>query len=126
MFKIIEDNVRAIRAKLVERSIKIESLEDKNKLLAEANKSLQEENRVLKQKLAVSESRINNLQLSQNKIRAVINRLQSYVGRQEKLSKLEQVLVSGLSESNNLTDQDITAINGDEKRLVDSISIGEM
>ena len=83
--------------------------------LKESNKKLETDNKDLKQRLKIAETKVKNLESSETKIKTVVTRQQTYIAKQDKMSRLKNVLVGGLSESNDLLHDGQTANTDNEK-----------
>ena len=91
LLQVINNNMKPIRDMLEDQKKHIKSLED-------SNKKLEGDNKDLKQRLKIAETKIKNLETTEAKVKTVVTRQQAYIAKQDKMCRLKNVLIGGLSE----------------------------
>ena len=108
LLQVINNNMKPIRDALEEQKKQIKSLE-------ESNKKLEDDNKDLKQRLKIAETKVKNLEATETKVKTVVTRQQAYIAKQDKMCRLKNVLIGGLSEGNALEYNETVANTDNDK-----------
>ena len=96
--------------------------------LQESKKKLEDDNKDLKQRLKIAETKVKNLETSETKIKTVVTRQQAYIAKQDKMCRLKNHLIAGLSEAESLRYNEHVASTEKEKviMILEAIRKGEV
>ena len=92
---VINQNMKPMHDILTQQTKQIAELQ-------ESKKKLEDDNKDLKQRLKIAETKVKNLETNETKIKTVLTRQQTYIVKQDKMCRLKNVLIGGLSENENL------------------------
>ena len=98
---IQEEKIKA--AVLTQVTEKLADINKRQTKLEEENKKVIIENKALLQRVCTLETRQKNMEQESHKVKNVINKQQGYIIQQDKLIRQKRLLISGLSESENVT-----------------------
>ena len=92
---VINQNMKPMHDILTQQTKQIAELQ-------ESKKKLEDDNKDLKQRLKIAETKVKNLELSETKVKTVVTRQQAYIVKQDKMCRLKNILIAGLSETESL------------------------
>ena len=137
--KKIKDAVLSeVTKKLIDIGERQKKLEVENKTLQEKvtaletqqknNKQQNQDNKTLGQKLVINETRSKLLESNQDAIKKVIEKQQTHLVKQDKLRRSKNVVIAGLTETNQLSYGEVNAITDKQKVevILESINMGHI
>ena len=92
---VINQNMKPMHDILTQQTKQIAELQ-------ESKKKLEDDNKDLKQRLKIAETKVKNLETNEAKVKTVVTRQQAYIVKQDKMCRLKNILIAGLSESEGL------------------------
>lgn len=115
LVQLINKNVNHLTSQLNEQKKRINTLEKCNKELKDSCKTVKDENAQLSIKLSAAESKIMRLEKNEATIKTILTKQQIYLAKEDKSKRVKNILISGLSEKDDLKHNQLIAHTDIEK-----------